>query len=200
MSRLRRPTSASTSTTVAPVAPSAAPVFAVVVVLPTPPFPLVTTIARPRLRGTALVAGASCCSISCIAIRQLLFAARSAARTAWGSRYANPLARLSEDAREEPGCAEGGERYQFALEPARDLVVDRRQTRLGLQHDRLALVGRVDHLFVVGDDAEQLGRKDVGDVVDREHVAAAHHLRAQTVHDQAQRKPAFLQLADHAVG
>src|SRR5262249_41697435 len=46
-SRLRRPMSASTRTTVCPSAASAAPRFAVVVVLPTPPLPEVMTMARP---------------------------------------------------------------------------------------------------------------------------------------------------------
>src|SRR5678816_1903043 len=46
-SRLRRPISASTSTTECPSAASAAPRFAVVVVLPTPPLPEVMTMARP---------------------------------------------------------------------------------------------------------------------------------------------------------
>ena len=54
ISRLRKPTSASTSTTRFPRAARAVPTLAVVVVLPTPPFPLVMTIARPRA-----VAGAS---------------------------------------------------------------------------------------------------------------------------------------------
>src|SRR6202035_3879626 len=110
--------SASTSTTDAPVAASAAPVFAVVVVLPTPPLPLVMTIARPRARGRALTAGASCCTMSCM------------------------LTRFSEDAREEARRAEGREGDELAFEPARDLVVDRGQARLGLQHDRLAFVRR----------------------------------------------------------
>src|ERR1700681_2772199 len=166
MSRLRRPTSASTSTTFAPVAASAAPVFAVVVVLPTPPLPLVMTIARPRRRGTALDAGAS-------------------------SRWIILLTRFSEEAAEEARRAQRRERNEIAFEPARDLVVDRRQTRIRLQGDRFALVGGVDHLFVLGDDAEQLRGEDVGDVFDREHVTAAHHLGPQPVHDQAHGQPAL---------
>src|SRR5262249_17661625 len=46
-SRLRSPMSASTSTTCLPRRASAVPRFAVVVVLPTPPFPDVMTMARP---------------------------------------------------------------------------------------------------------------------------------------------------------
>src|SRR3979409_2311326 len=46
-SRLRRPMSASISTTVMPSCAIAAPRLAVVVVLPTPPLPDVMTIARP---------------------------------------------------------------------------------------------------------------------------------------------------------
>src|SRR5215470_18224985 len=46
-SRLRRPMSASTSTTLAPSCAIAAPRLQVVVVLPTPPLPDVMTIARP---------------------------------------------------------------------------------------------------------------------------------------------------------
>src|SRR5262245_36471369 len=46
-SRLRRPMSASTSTTFLPCRAIAVPRLAVVVVLPTPPLPDVTTMARP---------------------------------------------------------------------------------------------------------------------------------------------------------
>src|SRR5581483_4598785 len=42
--------------------------------------------------------------------------------------------------------------------------------------------------------------EDVGDVVDREHVARAHHLGADPVDDEADRQTALVQLADHAVG
>ena len=64
MSRLRKPTSASTNTTDAPRCASAVPRFAVVVVFPTPPLPDVTTIARPTLAardaGLGLVLGLHC--------------------------------------------------------------------------------------------------------------------------------------------
>src|ERR1700680_3652704 len=50
-SRLRRPMSASTSTTCLPSVASAQPTFAVVVVLPTPPFPDVTTYDFPVNEG-----------------------------------------------------------------------------------------------------------------------------------------------------
>src|SRR5690606_17493638 len=49
MSRLRRPISASIRTTDLPRAAGAAPTLAVVVVLPTPPFPEVNVMTRPRV-------------------------------------------------------------------------------------------------------------------------------------------------------
>ena len=178
MSRLRSPTSASTSTTRAPVRASAAPTLAVVVVLPTPPLPEVTTIARPRVRADRGRGGRGFCRAA---------RARSACLS-------------SEEAAEEPGASKRRERDELAFEPARDLLVDRRQARLGVEDDRLAAVGRVDDLLVVGDDPEQLGGEDLAHVVDREHVARAHHLGPHAVDDQPQRQPAFVELADHAVG
>ena len=74
------------------------------------------------------------------------------------------------------------------------------QPRGRIEHDRLAAIGRVDDLVVVGHDAEQLDGENLADVFDREHVAGAHHLRAQAIDDQAHRQPAIVELADHAIG
>src|ERR1700735_4863056 len=115
MSRLRSPTSASTSTTLAPDAPSAAPTFAVVVVFPTPPLPLVTTIARPRARGTALAAGASSC-VGFIATASFIIHIITKIREVRIHSSCFP-----EEPPEETGRAELRERDDVALQPARDL-------------------------------------------------------------------------------
>ena len=182
MSRLRSPTSASTSTTVAPRCASAVPRLAVVVVLPTPPLPDVTTIARPSFGAGAAAAEAR------LAVR---LGVRASAYPAFKAPMRRP---------KKPWFVEARERNELALEAARDFVVDRAQPARLVEHDRLAPIRRVDDFFVVGHDAEQLDREDLADVVDREHVAAAHHLGAQAVDDQPHRLAAVAELADDAVG
>src|SRR5664279_2358274 len=126
MSRLRRPTSASTSATLAPACASAVPMLAVVVVLPTPPFPEVMTMARPRGRFTVPSPGAG---------------------SSWSSCISTGLS-LAEEAAENSRCAQRGERDVFAVEPACDLLVDLAQPGIGDEHDGFAAVSGVDDFFI----------------------------------------------------
>src|SRR5664279_1621568 len=164
MSRLRRPTSASTSATLAPACASAVPMLAVVVVLPTPPFPEVMTIARPRGRFTAPSLGAG---------------------SSWSSCISTGLS-LAEKATENPRHAQRGERDVLAVEPPRDLLVNFAQPRIGDENDGF---------FVVGDQAQELDVEDVDDVLDRHHIARAHHLGPDAIDDQPDRHIALVEFA-----
>src|SRR5262249_15739429 len=112
MSRLRNPTSASTSATDAPRCASAVPRLAVVVVLPTPPFPDVTTMPGPK--GLARSGAPSTLRPSGDTLRMT------------GSNILKWLPRFEcvDETSEKARLIEVGKRYDLAFEPARDLVVD----------------------------------------------------------------------------